>query len=138
MNAELFQTSDDTTELLDQVGADMAPDNKWPTTLAEMVDVLVMTFARAGVERDAALSQAQQAVVAIGQYLGGRSIYLPRGDQLVTAVRDRRIWIEWRGNNMQELMDRYGLTERHLQRVLAEQRAIHVRRIQPGLFKDEG
>lgn len=125
----------ETAELL--AGATMdVPDDKWPQALAELVDLLAVTFMRRGRDRETALHDAQAVVVAIGQHMGGQTFYLPRGDRLVEAVRDRRIWHEFNGRNTLELARANNLTERHLQRILAQQRAIHRRRIQPELFEE--
>ncbi len=116
---------------------DEQPDrsrDKWPQTLAEIVDVLVDTARRAGIGVDDAWAQAERSVLAISAYIGGRSIYLPRGDRVLEAIRDRRIWSEFRGDNTVELARRYDLTERHVQRILAEQRDLHVKRVQRPLF----
>ena len=107
---------------------------KWPQTLAEMIDVLVDASRRAGMQDDAAWEYAERSVLAIASYIGGRSLYLPRGDRVTEAIRDRRIWAEFRGDNTLDLAQRYNLTERHVQRILAEQRDLHVRRMQQDLF----
>lgn len=108
--------------------------DRWPRTLAEFVDVLTAEFLRRGLEPDQALDWAQAAVGALGQHLGGRPIYLPRGDRLATALRDRTIWCAFPRRSIEQLADQHGLTTRRIEQVLAEQRAIFVRRIQPGLF----
>jgi Mor family transcriptional regulator len=111
-----------------------APAENWPTLLAELVDVLRATFQRRGRDEQQAIADAQHAAAAIGEYLGGRQCYLPRGDRLRDALRDRRVFLEYKGVNKAELAQRYGLTERRIEQIYAEQRAIHVRRIQPDLF----
>jgi Mor family transcriptional regulator len=136
MNGELFHRKDDTDELLEHASLDV-PREAWPQVLAELMDVMAAEFKREGLAPEAAAAQAEAAAVAIGHYLGGRSIYLPRGDKLQQAARDRRIWMLFRGNNTLELVDTFGLTERHVQRILAEQRAFHTRCIQSTLFDEE-
>ncbi|MFC5525238.1 Mor transcription activator family protein [Rhodanobacter ginsengisoli] len=111
-----------------------SPSERWPSTLAELVDVLRATFQRRGRDEAAAIAEAQQAVLAIGTYLGGRQIYLPSGESLQTALRDRRIYLEYKGVNKGELARRYDVSERRIEQIAAEQRAIHIRRIQPDLF----
>lgn len=113
-----------------------APADKWPQTLAEMVDVLVDDFERSGQESDAAIEHAQHIVMLLAEYQGGRPIYMPRGDRLRQALRDRSIYLMHRGDNVEQLADRFGLTVRHIQRVYCEQRAIQIRKRQGRLFDD--
>ena len=111
-----------------------SPSDRWPSTLAELVDVLRATFQHRGRLEAEAIAEAQQAVLAIGMYLGGRQIYLPSGESLQTALRDRRIYLEYKGVNKTELARRYDVTERRIEQIAAEQRAVYIRRIQPDLF----
>lgn len=113
-----------------------APTERWPTVLAEYIDVLRACFRQRGRTDDEALEDAQHAVIALGQYCGGRQTYLPTGDRLMTAVRDRRLYLEYCGRNKDELARRYGITERRVEQIAAEQRAIHVRKMQGRLFAD--
>lgn len=114
-----------------------APEDKWPQILAEIVDVLRAVSRKRGRSDAEAIADAEAGALAIGKHIGGATIYLPRGDRLREFLRDRRIWQEFTGGNTLELARRHGLTERHVQRILAEQRVIHVRRIQPQLFDSD-
>lgn len=127
---DLFETAPTDAELahID------APNERWPTILAEYIDVLRATFLRLGATDQLALDYAQQGVLALGQYCGGRQSYLPTGDRLTTAVRDRRLYLEYCGRNKGELSRRYGITERRVEQIAAEQKAIHVRKMQGQLF----
>ncbi|ULU26612.1 Mor transcription activator family protein [Dyella terrae] len=110
------------------------PSDRWPSTLAELVDVLRALFVKRGRSEDDAISEAQQAALAIGEYLGGRQIYLPCGDSLRGALRDRRIYLEYNGRNKADLSRRYGITERRVEQIAAEQRVIFLRKMQGSLF----
>ncbi len=131
MSRELFPDAPTDAEL---AGIE-APSDRWPSVLAELVDVLRTTFRRRGRDEAAAIAEAQQAVLAIGQYLGGRQIYLPTGESLQTALRDRRLYLEYNGRNKGELAQRFGITERRVEQIAAEQRAVYIRRIQPDFFR---
>jgi Mor family transcriptional regulator len=111
-----------------------APSDAWPSMLAELVDVLRASFQHRGRSEGEAIAEAQHAALAIGEYLGGRQIYLPRGDRLKEWLRDRAIYLEFKGVNKEELARRYGLTDRRIEQIAAEQRAVYIRRIQPDLF----
>lgn len=111
-----------------------APNERWPSILAEYIDVLRATFLRLGAADDVALTYAQQGTLALGKYSGGRQTYLPTGERLQIAVRDRRLYLEFNGRNKAELAARYGITERRVEQIVAEQMAIHVRKLQGRLF----
>lgn len=134
MSTDLFENAPTDASRVDV----SPPDDRWPTTLAELVDVLRATFIRRGLAEGVALDSAQSAVLAISQHLGGRQIYLPTGERIRAAMRDRRIYLEYNGRNREELALRYGITTRRVEMIAAEQRAIHVRRIQPDLFNSSG
>ena len=113
------------------------PEDRWPSILAETVDVLVADWERSGVDREEAIARAQRTVLLIADYLGGKSVYWPRGDRLQQALRDRQIYLLHNGRNTHELADRFGLTVRTVERVYAEQRALQVRKRQGRLFGDD-
>lgn len=131
MNADLFPDAPTDAEL---AGID-APGDRWPSTLAELVDVLRTVAMRRGRSESEAIAEAQQGALAIGEYLGGRQIYLPSGESLKNALRDRRLYLEYKGPaNKGELAQRYDITERRVEQIAAEQRAIHIRKMQKQLF----
>ncbi|MHB1273637.1 MAG: Mor transcription activator family protein [Rhodanobacter sp.] len=133
---DLFENAPTDAELAELAGLD-APSELWPSVLAEYIDVLRACFRRRGRTDDEALEEAQHAVIALGQYCGGRQSYLPTGDRLMTAVRDRRLYLEYCGpRNKGDLARRYGITERRVEQIAAEQKAVHVRRMQGRLFVD--
>lgn len=111
-----------------------APDAKWPANLALLVDVLHATLRGRGHDDATALDDAQHCAIAVGEYQGGRNYYLPTGERLRSFVRDRAIYIACNGRNKADLALRYGITERRVEQIVAEQRAIHLRKIQPPLF----
>lgn len=111
-------------------------DDRWPKVLAELVDVLAAEALRRGRSPDEALQDAQASVLALANYLGGRQIYLPRGDRIASALRDRLIWCAFPRKSIEQLADEHGTSTRRIEIILAEQRAIFVRKIQPGLFPD--
>lgn len=129
-NADMFEDAPTHAEL---AGIEASAE-RWPRVLAEYIDVLQATYRRMGMDESQALHLAEQGVLALGKYRGGRRDYLPTGDRLQTAVRDRRIYLEYNGRNKEELARRNNVTERRIEQIAAEQRAIYIRRIQPELF----
>ncbi|MGA7438601.1 MAG: Mor transcription activator family protein [Luteibacter sp.] len=114
---------------------DIEPSNQvWPSTLAEIIEVLRTNFIRQGRTESEAVDDAKSAALALSTWMGGRQIYIPNGERVRRAIRDRIIYLEYNGRNKGTLATRYRLTERAVERIAAEQRAIHVRKIQPDMF----
>lgn len=107
---------------------------KWGKVLAGMVDLFTALFRRRGRSLDEATEEAQVVVMELANYQGGREVYLPRGDRLLKAIRDRRIYLEHTGRNEAELAQRYELTPRQIRQINAEQRATQVAKRQGKLF----
>lgn len=68
--------------------------------------------------RMADLIGVEHAVVVAREYAGS-SIYLPKLDSALRAIRDRRIRSEFTGYNVRELARRYDLTEEWVRRIAA-------------------
>lgn len=109
---------------------------KWPKALADLVDVIEAAHRRAGDDADTALARSLITVRAISIYAGGRPLYLPKRDVLDRALRDREIWQRHTGGNVDALAEAYGLTTVKVYAILAEQRALYRKRIQPMLFDE--
>jgi Mor family transcriptional regulator len=133
---DLISTDDNPADLLGQVDDSHLPEGRWPQMLADFVDVLRAAYQRAGVDDDDVDRLARQGVMALSDYLGGRYFYLAKGDNLRAALRDDQIWREFDGQNIAELAQRYSVSERHVYRVLAEQRAMRRKRRQGQLFPE--
>lgn len=103
-------------------------DRIWPRTLSDMVDVLAdhMTD-RKGLAEDLAMREAQDVIMVIAHYLGGRQIYLPRTDRLRLALRDAVIYRCFDGANHRELAERHGLTPARIYSIIAGQRKLRSR-----------
>jgi Mor family transcriptional regulator len=108
---------------------------KWPKALAELVDVLACELARGGMAPDLARAQARKLALVQAHYMGGRAYYIPTGDHLKAALRDRAIWDEFNGRNIDQLARKHGLSVPQTYAVVAEQRQLTRRRMQPELFQ---
>ena len=102
---------------------------QWPRTVAELVDVLTAELQRKGIDATKAASTATSLMMAMANYFGGRQYYLPRGDKLRLAVRNRIIWQAYPKTSIEDLAATHGLTTRHVYQILGEQRALVVRTI---------
>ncbi|QSX32605.1 transcriptional regulator [Shewanella avicenniae] len=105
---------------------------RWPATLQSLCEVLRVTLDAEKVENSKHLSEAM--AIALSSYLGGRDLYMPNGARLKTALRDIRIWREFKGNNLEQLAREHGLTERRISEIVAEQRSAFIARKQRKLF----
>ncbi|MGS0725002.1 Mor transcription activator family protein [Shewanella sp. 0m-11] len=92
------------------------------------------TSANVGHQPCNAVQISEALATTISTYLGGRDIYIPNGECLNDALRDIPIWREFKGNNLEQLSRDYGLTERRVSQIIAEQRAAFVARKQRRFF----
>ncbi|TBV76857.1 Mor transcription activator family protein [Pseudoxanthomonas winnipegensis] len=112
------------------------PKEKWPAALVEAIEVLEAEYERMGYPETEAFRLAQRGIVALAQIWGGRYRYLPRGDDLVTAVRDAEIYRKARRGNIDALARAHGLTDRHVHRIVHQQHKLHIRKRQGNLFEE--
>ena len=103
---------------------------KWPKALSELVDVLACELVRGGMEQELAKAQARKLALVQAHYMGGRAYYIPTGDHLKAALRDRAIWDEFNGRNIDQLARKHGLSVPQTYAVVAEQRGLVRTRIQ--------
>ncbi len=105
---------------------------RWPSTLQSICELMRITLEGQKVSNAMVISEA--LATTLSTYLGGRDLYIPNGERLKDALRDIRIWREFKGNNLEQLSRDYGLTERRVSQIIAEQRAAFVARKQRRLF----
>lgn len=108
---------------------------KWPKALSELVDVLACELARGGMAQEQAKAQARKLALVQAHYMGGRAYYIPTGEHLKAALRDRAIWDEFNGRNIDALARKHGLSVPQTYAVIAEQRQLMKCRMQYALFK---
>jgi Mor family transcriptional regulator len=105
---------------------------RWPSTLQSLCDVMRVTLKQHNIDNADRVSE--DLATSLSAYLGGRDVYIPNGESLKKALRDIKIWREFKGNNLEQLSRDYGLTERRVSEIVAEQRAAFVARKQRRLF----
>lgn len=120
-------------QLLDQ-GMDDVPSGKWATTLVEYVRILEALYRRRGMEVEAAQRLAMDSALELGEYQGGRVIYLPRGDKLRLAIKHAEIYRRSKRGNIEALAAEFGLTVPQIYRIVREQGVLHRAKIQGTLF----
>lgn len=127
----------DPLDLVLEHAADLPPQHRWPALLREMVEVLCAYNERAlHWSPKQAADDAVERVVVLAEYLGGRFVYLPRGDVLRSAAREAVIYRLSIHMSTGELARAFGLSEVHVYRLIAQQRAIVIDRMQGKLFDD--
>lgn len=135
---ELIQASHQELELALETLKNLKPDERedftkrWPSTLQSLCELMRVALDRQSVSNSVHISEA--LATTLSTYLGGRDIYIPNGERLKDALRDIRIWREFKGNNLEQLSRDYDLTERRVSQIIAEQRAAFVARKQRRLF----
>ncbi|MDO6497347.1 Mor transcription activator family protein [Photobacterium sanguinicancri] len=131
---EIFNTEAAELEMLINNVSDIADEQvrqRWPSTLQSLSEVLNSELKRAKVD---APHLADKLTIALGHYFGGRDIYIPTGTKLKSALRNIDIWREYNGRNIEQLANRYKLTERQITEILREQRLAELTRRQRELF----
>lgn len=109
---------------------DVELQNRWPSLLVEVIDVMQAELIRQKFEEDSAKLTASKLVGVMAHYFGGKSFYLPAGDKIKEALRDAQIYQEFNGKNVPELVKKYRLSESTIYAILRQQRALQRKRHQ--------
>lgn len=109
---------------------------KWPKDLVALLDIYHSSLDRLGYAGDDSTRIAHTLISELAVYCGGRYIYLPKGDALEKAIRDVRLFADWRDNQHtpEMLVSKYKISLQHVYRIINEQRKYHLNKIQPCLF----
>ncbi len=131
MRARRHQSSEEKFMSLD-LFEDELLKNKWPETLVDYVNVVAHKLEIDSVPNSKSI--ALKAVMALAEFDGGRPHYLPKGDALKRAIRDKAVFDDFTGFNHDELTRKYKLTQKQIYLIISEQRKIHTHKIQGRLF----
>lgn len=135
MDDDLFEAEGIPEDVLDHL--DEAEIRRaWPVTLVNMLDVAQAALRREGLDEPQASRLAACILQALSHYHGGRMWYLPRGERLANALRDRKIFEQMRRGGAKALAAEHRLTEQRIYEIYREQRALFQRRHQRELFED--
>ncbi len=105
---------------------------RWPANLQSLCELMRSTLEKRNVKDAIIVSEIMTTALSV--YMGGRHLYIPNGDRLKKALRDIRIWRDFKGNNIEALSRQHHLTERHITQIVAEQKAAEIARRQRKLF----
>ncbi|EEE2001861.1 transcriptional regulator [Salmonella enterica subsp. enterica serovar Kotte] len=126
---ELFEDAQDDS-VLDYLDDGSGENSRFPTLLAELNALLRTELERLGGNPQHSL----ELIVAISNQIGGMQIYFPRGQSLEYLVRDMRIWRDFTGGNIPELVERYHVTYKTVYKAIKRMRRLEHRKHQPALF----
>lgn len=107
---------------------------RWPRELAFLAEHAEAAFIRLGSDKLRAARLANAVLTQLAFAAGGRAFYLPTGMILQNALRDREIWHQFNGRNVDELAQHYRLTQMQIYNILKKQRALNVNKYQGSLF----
>lgn len=135
---DLFGIDNDNNDILAHLDDDaLYQKNYWPGDLTTLAEVIRVQMKQEGESDDAVYRQMERVLLVMSFMCGGRNYYLPKGDRIKRALRNKRIYDSFTGHNHRELCQQFQLTEQKIYEILREQRQLHMNRIQHNLF-DKG
>lgn len=142
--------SERTEEQADMFGLDLSQDLlsgpshsqwddrvQWPEALTFMAEHVEHALIELGYQKMQAVRLANVVLTRLAFGCGGRTFYLPRGDALKKQMRDREIWHQFDGRNVDALARHYKLTQMQIYTILKEQRALNANKYQGSLFDQD-
>jgi len=98
--------------------------DRCPPLLVEIADHAAEVLqADLGIEPERAAHGGYLIMRRIAEAVGGAGVYIPTADSIERHERDEAIWREFRGDNVNELARKYGVTTIHLYRLIKRMRA---------------
>lgn len=128
MSDDLFGDVQDDS-ILDYIDDEME-SSRFPSLLAELNALLRKELERFGYDPRHSI----ELVAAISSKIGGMQIYFPRGQVLEQLIRDMRIWRDFKGNNIPDLVERYQVTYKTVYKAIKRMRRLEQRKYQLDLF----
>ncbi|WP_438436600.1 Mor transcription activator family protein [Kluyvera georgiana] len=128
MSNDLFGDVRDDS-ILDHIDDEME-SSRFPSLLSELNALLRVELGRLGYDPRHSI----ELVAAISGKIGGMQVYFPRGQVLEQLVRDMRIWRDFTGDNVQELVERYHVTYKTVYKAIKRMRRLEHRKHQMPLF----
>ncbi|BBQ81712.1 hypothetical protein WP3W18E02_02410 [Klebsiella sp. WP3-W18-ESBL-02] len=126
-NGELFDDFQDDS-ILDHVDEQME-NSRFPSLLAELNALLRHELERLGADPKLSI----ELVAAISGKIGGMQVYFPRGQSLEFLIRDMKIWRDFTGHNVPELVEHYHVTYKTVYKAIKRMRRIETAKKQLSL-----
>ena len=127
MSNDLFGDVRDDS-ILDHIDDEME-SSRFPSLLSELNALLRVELGRLGYDPRHSI----ELVAAISGKIGGMQVYFPRGQVLEQLVRDMRIWRDFTGDNVQELVERYHVTYKTVYKAIKRMRRLELSKRQYSL-----
>ena len=112
----------------------MSLQERTADTMAHILTVISEKLIAEGVKEDEAEAIAYQTCDEIRKNFGGSYIYLQKGREVATQLKHCKIYSEFRGNNQQELADKFDMSLQAVYRVLKAAQQKEFDEKQPKLF----
>ena len=113
--------------------SDTKTDKKYGKNVALIYDALsIVLEEQVGTEKAKIILNEQ--LRALAHALGGNNFYMPRMEGLRREIRDNEIYKRFNGHNVDDLTFAFKMCDRNIHQIIAKQRALHIRKIQPDLF----
>ena len=136
-NLDLFGDESFSEKLLEHL-PDISDEEKlkWPRDLAALIDIYQAALMRMDYKEEDANRITYTLIVELSRYCGGRFVYIPLGDSLEKAIRDVKLYKDWRDHKLtvDDLAKKYRTSLQNVYRVINKQRQYHINKIQPQLF----
>jgi len=100
--------------------------HQWPSALVDLLDVAAQSL-KGQMPEEQAERVSATVIAAIANYHGGRMFYLPKGQGLDRALRNRAIYRAYKHTreSIIELAEQHRLSEQTVYKIIEEQRALH-------------
>lgn len=118
MSDDLFSDVRDDS-ILDHLD-DEVESSRFPSLLSELNALLRKELERLNYDPRHSI----ELVAAISSKIGGMQVYFPRGQVLEQLVRDMRIWRDFKGDNVPELVERYHVTYKTVYKAIKRMRRL--------------
>lgn len=129
---ELFGDIQDDS-ILDNLDEGDAESARFPALLSQLNALLRCELEKHGVDPRLSL----ELVYAMSRQIGGMQVYFPRGEALDYLIRDMKIWRDFTGKNIPELVERYRVTYKTVYKAIRRMRKLEQRKYQLDLFGNQ-
>ena len=134
---DLFGIDSENNDILGHLDDDvMHQKDYWPGELVTLAEAIRAQMLREGEKEEATYKQMERVLLVMSFLCGGRNYYLPNGDRIKRALRNKRIYDAFTGHNHRELCQQFRLSEQKIYEIIKEQRQLHQNRIQHNLFSN--
>lgn len=108
--------------------------HKWPELLVQLLDAAVDSAQQCGLDAEKAEELAMAIIGNQAKLFGGLQIYIPKGEILKRALRDREIYRLAQRGNVESLAKQHNLSMKQIWEIQRTQRKLHIQQVQPNLL----